>query len=121
MTESDLDIFTAGVCMPAALLMVESPTERQKAMDRIGTEYPLLSALYSWAIKALPDFRSSTDKEAYVTRMITKGGVTDAIINSLINGASLDIALSKGIARTHEISFEIQQSVINRICGKFRK
>lgn len=105
-TESDLNIFTAGVCMPAALLKVENPTEHRRAIDRIGKEYPLLSELFAWAVRVLPHFHNSVDKEAYVERMITKGGVTDAIINNLTSGAPLDAALRKGIARTKEISIE---------------
>lgn len=114
MTETDLNIFTAGVCMPAALLKVENSTECAKAVERIGMEYPLLSELYAWAIKALPHFHNSADKETYIERMITKGGVTDAIINSLTSGAPLDAALRRGIVRTKEISIEIQQSIVNR-------
>lgn len=116
--ENGLDIFTAGVCLPAALLKVKNPAEGKKAMDRIGTEYPLLSKLYAWAIKALPHFHNSADKEAYIERMITKGGVTDAIISSLKSGEPLDIAVSKGIARTREISSEIQQSIIDHACSR---
>jgi pyrroline-5-carboxylate reductase len=117
-TENDLDIFTAGVCMPAALLKVENPIERKMAVERIGMEYPLLSELYVWALKVLPHFYSSVDQKEYMERMITKGGITEAIINSLTNGAQFDAALRKGIARIKEISVEIQQSIINRAPGK---
>ncbi|KPU44771.1 pyrroline-5-carboxylate reductase [Oxobacter pfennigii] len=117
MSENDLDIFTAGVCMPAALLKSENSAERKMAVERIGMEYPLISELYAWALKALPHFHSSLDKKKYIERMITKGGVTDAIINSLANGVPFDVALKKGIARTKEISIEIQQSIISRVRG----
>lgn len=116
--ENDLDIFTAGVCMPAAILKVENPIEQKKAIDRIGIEYPMLSDLYTWAVEALPYFQDSDDKEAYIERMITKGGITEVIINSLISGAQLDDSLRKGIARTKEIISEIQQSIVNRAHGK---
>ncbi len=107
--EDELDVFTAGVCLPAALLTAENSMEAKTAMDRIGAEYPLLPELYSWAVKALPHFHSSADREAYVERMITKGGITHAIVSSLAGGAPLDTALRKGIARAREISSEIQQ------------
>lgn len=113
MAENDLDIFTVGVCMPAAILKVENPIEQEKAIDRIGKEYPLLSALYPWALQVLPYFQDYTAKEAYIERMITKGGITEAMIKSLLGGEGLDGALRKGIARTKEISFEIQQSMIH--------
>lgn len=121
MTENDLDIFTAGVCMPAAILKVENANEQKKAIDRISTEYPMLSDLYTWALKALPYFQDNAEKEAYVEKMITKGGVTEAIIKSVISGAQLDASLRKGIARTKEISFEIQQSIVNQAYGKSYK
>ena len=105
-SENDLDIFTAGVCMPAAIVKAESLNRQQADIDKIGTEYPLLSELYKWAVTALPYFPNDADKEAYIERMITKGGITEAIINSLTNGASLDAALQRGIDRTKEISKE---------------
>ncbi|HMM19160.1 MAG TPA: NAD(P)-binding domain-containing protein [Selenomonadales bacterium] len=111
MAENDLEIFTAGVCMPAAILKIENPAEQKKAIDRIGAEYPLLSELYAWAVKALPDFANNEDKAAYIKKMVTKGGITEAVINSLVSGAPLDAALRRGIARTQEIAFEIRQAV----------
>jgi pyrroline-5-carboxylate reductase len=112
-TENDLNIFTAGVCMPAVLLKADNPAENKQAIDRIEKEYPLLSELFAWASKALPHFDNSADKEAYVDRMITKGGVTDAMIKSIASGAPLDDTLREGIARTKEISMEIQRSIIS--------
>jgi pyrroline-5-carboxylate reductase len=106
-SENDIDVFTAGVCMTAALLKAGNTNEQESAMDRIKNQYPLLSELYMWAASALPDLQNETDREKYISRMITKGGVTDAIIKSLVSGDALDDALINGIARTKEISNEI--------------
>lgn len=114
MTENDLDIFTAGVCLTAALLKEENPDEQVRAIDRIGGEYPLLSELYTWAKGVLPKFENDGEKKDYIAKMLTKGGVTDAIISNLERGASLDVALKKGIERTKEISIEIQKSITER-------
>ncbi|MEA4847807.1 MAG: NAD(P)-binding domain-containing protein [Clostridiaceae bacterium] len=111
-TENDVDVFTAGVCMSAAVLKADEPIEQQKAIDRIGAEYPMLPELYTWAVKTSLHFQNDADKEAYIGRMVTKRGITEAVINSLENGDPLDTALQKGIARTKEISNEIQQSII---------
>lgn len=111
-TENDLNTFTAGVCLPAALLKADNPAGNEQAILRIGKEYPLISKLFAWASTVLPSFENSTDREAYINRMITRGGVTDAIIKSLASGAPLDDALKEGIARTKEISAEIQRSLI---------
>ena len=108
--ENDLNTFTAGVCMPAALLKADHPAQNEQAIRRIEKAYPVFSELFSWASKALPCFDNDADKEAYINRMITKGGVTDAIIKSIAGGAPLDVALREGIARIQEISAEIQRS-----------
>lgn len=114
-TEDDLNVFTAGVCMPAAILTSKNPGQQQEAIDKIGKEYPLFSELYLWAIKILPCFQNNIQKEDYVARMITKGGITEAITNSLLEGEPLDIALQKGMKQTQEISKDIQQSLSNHL------
>lgn len=117
MAEEDLDVFTAGVCMPAAIIKAESMGKQQLVFDKIGDVHPLLSVLYPWATKVLPQFQNDIDKEAYVSRMITKGGVTETIITSLSEGAPLDAALRKGIGRTKEISEDIEWSITNHVNG----
>jgi len=114
-TESDMDIFTVGVCMTAALLKAENTVETKNAVEKIKDQYPLFSELYAWAVTALPDIQSETEREIYVSRMITKGGVTDAVIKSLANGETFDAALIKGISRTKEISAEIRQQLENSL------
>lgn len=115
MTEEDLEVFTAGVCLPAAIIKDGSPNGQQEAIDKIGAEYPLLSVLYTWASSALPVFQTDDDKKQYIDKMITKGGITEAIIVALSDGAPLDLALRRGIARTKEISEEIKQAVEGRM------
>jgi pyrroline-5-carboxylate reductase len=109
--ENDINVFTAGVCLTAALLKTGNANEQKTAIDRIKRKYPLLSELYIWAVSALPDLQNEQDREAYISHMITKGGVTDAIIKSLSGGEPLDAALIKGISRTGEISNEIAQQL----------
>ncbi|MFB0920102.1 MAG: NAD(P)-binding domain-containing protein [Oscillospiraceae bacterium] len=109
--EKDMDTFTAGVCLPAALLKLNNPDACSEAIGRVKTEFPLLSELYTWAASAVPDFRDNTETEQYIEKMTTKGGITEAIINSIQNGVTLDAALIMGIARTKEISFEIQRAI----------
>jgi len=114
-TEADIDIFTVGVCLPAAILKGVNPDEQKKAIARTKSEYPMLAELYSWALNALPDFRSDAEKTAYISKMVTKGGVTEAITSSLGHGAALDDALKKGIERTKEISAEICRSIAGAV------
>ena len=110
-SQHDLDVFTAGVCLTAALLKTESPSEEERAIEKIGGEHPLLTELYAWAKGALPEFENEDGKGKYIAKMATQGGVTDAIISSLEWGAPLDEALKRGIARTEEISLEIKNSL----------
>lgn len=110
-TENDLDVFTAGVCLPAAILKLKSPNDCSTAIERIGAEFPLLRELYAWATNSSPFLQNSAEADMYIERMCTKGGITEAIINSLQKGEALDAALLRGIQRAKEISAEIQQSI----------
>lgn len=109
-SETDLDVFTAGVCLPAALLKIDQ-VDIQSSLNAIQSEYPLFTELYQWAASILPDFKTDMEKKQYIEKMITKGGVTEAIINSLSNGESFETALCNGVKRTREISKEIQESI----------
>lgn len=114
--ESDLDVFTAGVCMPAALSVTGTGETAAKGIEEIGKEYPLLKELYPWAKSVTPNFVSADEKERYLTKMSTKGGITEAIIQSLRGGEPLPKALQRGIERSKAISnmipeaFETQRS-----------
>ena len=55
-TQNDLNTFTAGVCLPAALVMLGVKSEQKEAIDRISTDYPLMRHIYEWAVKVAPDF-----------------------------------------------------------------
>lgn len=110
-SEEEMDVFTAGVCMPAAILMLNDLDEAIKSVDRISDEYPLIKQLFGWAKEVLPEFQSKGQEEEYIQRMNTKGGITEAIIKSLQFSEPFDCSLRRGIARTKQISLEIQKSV----------
>ena len=110
-SEKEMEVFTTGVCIPAALVQTGNSGEEQKAIERISTKYPLMSAFYEWAVKVAPQIENPSDKETYIAKMTTKAGITDAIIKSLRRGESLDVALQNGINRSEEISLEIQQAL----------
>ncbi len=110
--EKDMDTFTAGVCLPAAILKLDNSDGCSDAIGRVEEEFPLLSKLYKWASESLPIFQSSTETDMYIEQMKTKGGITEAILNSLQKGEALDAALQKGIDHAKEISVEIQKSKV---------
>ena len=111
--EEDLNVFTAGVCMPAALLKIKDIDKCSSDIQKIKEEYPLLFGLFTWAKDVLPEFKYVSEKDAYLKKMITKGGITEAIINSIDKGEPLNISLLNGIKRTKEISLEIQKTIIS--------
>lgn len=110
-SEGELDVFTVGVCLPAALLERGDSGESREAIGRIGKKYALFLQLYEWAAELLPHFENDADRGAYLARMVTKGGVTEAIVAGLRRGDSLDAALQAGIDRTAEIGEEIRRSL----------
>jgi len=120
-TEEDLDVFTAGVCLPAAIVQMGKTEVQAEAIERIAKEYPLLAELYAWACQAAPDLPSGEERAAYIRKMVTRGGVTEAILAALENGAPLDVALRSGIARTKEIAMEQAHRVAETIKSKNRE
>ena len=111
--EKDLDVFTAGVCLPAAILKLNNQDACSSAIEKIGSYFPLLAELYAWTASSLPDLKTGAEKDMYIERMCTKGGITEAIINSIQEGESLDAALIRGIDRSKEISSEISKTIAN--------
>ncbi len=105
--ERYMDIFTTGVCLPAALLQEDNEVTIKEAINEIEKDWASFLDLYEWAKKILPSFTTESQKNEYITRMITKGGVTEAIIDSLKSGELFITALRKGIIRSKEISLEI--------------
>lgn len=108
--EEMMHAFTVGVCLPAALLAAKAGKTGTNGPDAvqaakiIGKEYPGFEEVYRWAVDILPDFDCDEERKEYVRRMSTKGGITEAIVESLYSGGSFLEALRKGIARSWEIS-----------------
>lgn len=111
--EQAMDIFTTGVCLPAALLQEDNEVVIKEAINEIGKDWASFLDLYAWAKKILPSFNTESEKTEYITRMITQGGVTEAIIDSLKAGDLFITALRKGITRSKDISLEISNSIFN--------
>nr|WP_319376332.1 NAD(P)-binding domain-containing protein [uncultured Methanoregula sp.] len=105
--EESMHVFTAGVCLPAAILAYRATgREPDDGIFKAGHEFPLLAGMYAWAKEVVPDFASRSDEEIYIAKMCTPGGVTSAIVLSIRSGNSLSVALRAGITRSREISGE---------------
>lgn len=111
--EGYIDIFTAAVCLPAALLQEDNEEVINEAINEMEKEWASFLDLYKWAKRILPCFNTKNEKVEYIARMITKGGVTEAIIDSLKSGEIFINALRKGITRSKDISREISNSILN--------
>jgi pyrroline-5-carboxylate reductase len=103
--EELMHIFTAMVCLPAALLLA-GDRDRFAETDAIAREYPLARELLPWAFTVLPSFRSGEEREHYIAAMSTKGGITETIVKSIRSGFPLSRAFRDGIARSREIGRE---------------
>ncbi len=109
--EEDMHAFTVGMCLPAALLVAERRgLDPSQAVKDFSKEYPDLEEIGSWARSVLPSFDSTEARDEYVRRTSTKGGITEAILDSLNSGCTFPMALRMGIARSREIASEREGS-----------
>jgi len=103
--ESMMHAFTVGVCLPAALLFAEKKgLSSAPSAKIIGQGYHDFEGIYEWAKGVLPNISSEEERESYIRRMKTKGGITEAIIDSLDSGSTFLEALGRGMERSREIS-----------------
>lgn len=102
--EETMHVFTAGVCLPAAILASEAAGNDpdEEIADAIR-KYSLLSPIYSWAKEVLPESLSATEREAYITEMSTPGGITEEIVSKVREGNTISVAVEAGIARSRKI------------------
>lgn len=102
--EESIHVFTVGVCLPAALLIANKRgLNIEDSIETIDKEYSDFREIYNWAKDVLPVFDSERAKMSYIEHMSTKGGITEAIVNSLNSGDTFLDSLRKGIARSKEI------------------
>lgn len=109
--EADLNVFSAAVCLPAAMLQESDPEKVHAGVASIGKEYPMFLDLYDWAKQARPSLNTQEEIDAYIAKMATKGGITEAIGNSLKRKEPFADALHKGIERGIEISAAVQNAL----------
>lgn len=104
-SEDQMHVFTVGVCLPAALLALgDSESASEGACRCLSQVYPAFPEICSWARDVLPEFEREEDKRDYISKMATKGGITEAIVESLENEGDLLTALNRGIKRSREIT-----------------
>jgi len=106
--EQDMHAFTAlGVCLPIVLACWRA---QEKAVDEAGLiQYAQRLGLVNyerileWARRAEPRFDTQAEREEYIQKAATPGGVTEAMIRRIVAGGSLIEALESGILRSQEL------------------
>ena len=107
--ESDMHGFTAlGVCLPIVLAYWRA---QGKAVDEeelidCAQRHGLgnFEKILEWTHGAEPQFETKTEREAYMKKAATPGGVTEAMIDRIKAGGSLTQALESGIHRSEVLS-----------------
>lgn len=102
--EEAMNVFTAGVCLPPAILAAEAQGRNiTPEVPELAREFPLIGEMYPWARNVLPSTGSDNERDTYIAKMSTKGGITEAIVGSVRSGATLAVAMRVGIDRSREI------------------
>ncbi len=103
--EDQIHVFTAGICLPAALAAsVVGEGGMEDACQSRSRDYPDFPKICSWARETVPRFEGEEDKRNYISRVATRGGVTEAMLESLRRNGDLKAAIKRGIERSREIS-----------------
>lgn len=109
--EELMHVFTVGICLPAALLVAgKKGLDMSQCLDDFAREYPDFEELSSWARSVQPSFDSDEARDEYIRRTGTKGGITEAMIDSLNSGCTFLTALERGISRSKEIASKKEPS-----------
>ncbi len=106
-SEEWLHPFTAGVCLPAALLVAKQFNLKiEEDIKTLEKEYSGLGFgdIYQWALNVMPVLESEVEPGEFIRKMMTKGGITEAIVESLRSDKDFLEAIHKGIYRSKEIA-----------------
>lgn len=114
-SEGELDSFTAGICLPAILLNIRVPNQEVRdTLDEMRKTYPVYGLLRDWIKQVTPDGDIGR-KDEYLANVSTKGGISEAMTNSLKSGNSLLTALHHGLERGRAITDEIRKGVLESL------
>lgn len=114
-SEGELDSFTAGICLPAILLNIRvAKKEIREAMEEMRKIYPVYGALRDWVSEVTPR-DGDTERGAYLENVSTKGGISEAMTESLQSGGTLLTALRRGLERGREITDSIREEILESL------
>lgn len=109
--EDEIDAFTVGICIPPILMNIEVKERLlRSALAAKAAEYPIMSKLTPW-IEATIDEGHRHDNKACLENVCTKGGISEAMVKSLMSGESFALSLKRGLERCSQICEEIQKKI----------
>ena len=110
-TEDEIDAFTAGICIPPILMNIKvDERERKKVLNDMALRWSVYHELSDWIQAELALSASQNDKKS-LENVSTKGGVSEAMLTSLINGGSFFSSVERGIERCAELRSELCKSL----------
>jgi pyrroline-5-carboxylate reductase len=112
--EEELDSFTVGICIPAILLNICA--DERDVRDAVGgmmERYPVYKKLWGWIREISPACSGlgSDDRRASLENVSTKGGITQAMMDALLEGDSFSLAIQRGMHRGREITDTIRKDL----------
>lgn len=110
-SENEIDAFTAGICIPPILMNIKvDEMERKKALKNMALRWSVYRELSGWIEAELASAASQDDKKS-LENVSTKGGVSEAMVTSLINAGSFLPSVERGIERCAELRTELCKSL----------
>ena len=110
-TEDEVDAFTAGICIPPILMNINvDERERISTLKNMSLRWSVYRKLSRW-IEAELELSSSQNDKKSLENVSTKGGVSEAMVTSLINGGSFLLTVERGIERCAELRTELCKSL----------
>ena len=110
-TEDEVDAFTAGICIPPILMNINvDERERISTLKKMALRWSVYRELSGWIKAELASSASQDDKKS-LENISTKGGVSEAMVNSLLNGGSFISSVERGIERCAELRSELCKSL----------
>lgn len=99
--ENLMDYIAIVGCLPVVYCRVSpDSSECRDAIDKISEDFPEFRDLAAKCVKLVPEEKS----EEFISRFVTPGGVTQAILNGLNSGKTVYESLMMGIERNRELS-----------------
>ncbi|NLW60938.1 MAG: NAD(P)-binding domain-containing protein [Synergistaceae bacterium] len=106
-SENEIDAFTAGICIPPILMNINvDERERISTLKKMALRWSVYRELSGWIKAELASSASQNDKKS-LENVSTKGGVSEAMVSALLEGASFLSSVEKGIERCAELRSEL--------------